>query len=61
LRAKMFYYIAALYFLNENVAQGCTYLHDALLMNYDWHKNFMELSPLLETHPEILKLIEIYG
>ena len=61
LRAKMFYYIAALYFLNENVVKGCTYLHDALLMNYDWHKFFMELSPLLQTHPEILKLIEIYG
>jgi tetratricopeptide (TPR) repeat protein len=61
LRAKMHYYIAALYFLNENAIQGSSYLNDALLMNYDWHKNFMELSPLLETHPEILKLIEIYG
>jgi tetratricopeptide (TPR) repeat protein len=61
LRAKMYYYIAALYFLNENAVQGSTNLENALLMNYDWHKNFMELSPLLETHPEILKLIEIYS
>ncbi|MCL2290478.1 MAG: tetratricopeptide repeat protein [Bacteroidetes bacterium] len=60
-RAKMYYYLAALYFLNENVAQGSIYLSDALLMNYDWHKNFMELSPLLETYPEILRLIEIYA
>jgi tetratricopeptide (TPR) repeat protein len=59
--AKMNYYIAALYFLNENIIQGSSYLNNALLMNYDWHKNFMELSSLLETHPEILKLIEIYG
>jgi len=60
-RAKMYYYLAALYFLNENVTQGSNYLSDALLMNYDWHKNFMELSPLLETYPEILKLIEQYA
>jgi hypothetical protein len=30
-------------------------------MNYEWHKNFMEFSPLLETYPEILKLIEMYA
>jgi tetratricopeptide (TPR) repeat protein len=60
-RSKMYYYIAALYFLNENVSAGSSYLNDALLMNYEWHKSFMEISPLLETYPEILKLIEIYA
>jgi tetratricopeptide (TPR) repeat protein len=60
-RAKMFYYLAALYFLNENIAEGSNYLSDALLMNYEWHKNFMELSPLLKTYPEVMKLIEMYG
>jgi tetratricopeptide (TPR) repeat protein len=60
-RSKMFYYLAALYYLNENTLMGNNYLSDALLMNYDWHKNFMEFSPLLETYPEILRLIEVYG
>ena len=61
LRSKMRYYLAALYFLNEDIATGSHYLCDALLVNYDWHKNFMDLSPLLQTYPEILKLIEIYA
>jgi len=60
-RSKMYYYMAALYFLNEEVAAGGAFLSDALLLNYDWHKNFMEFSPLLETYPEILKLIELYA
>ena len=60
-RAKVYYYLSALYFLNENSAEGCRYLCDALLMDYQWHKYFMEFSPLLETYPEILKLIELYG
>ena len=60
-RMKMYYYLAALYFLNENIQQGAGYLNDALLINYKWHTYFMELSPLLETYPEVLKLIEIYG
>jgi len=59
-RSKMYYYLSALYFLNENIVVGGSYLNDALLMNYDWHKMFMEFSPLLETYPEILKLIELY-
>jgi len=61
MRSKMYYYMAALYFLNEDVAAGGAYLSDALLINYEWHKNFMEFSPLLETYPEILKLIELYA
>lgn len=60
-QGKMFYYLAALYFLNEDLAHGSSCLCDALTINYDWHKNFMELSPLLETYPEVLKLIELYG
>ncbi|MCL2247423.1 MAG: tetratricopeptide repeat protein [Lentimicrobiaceae bacterium] len=60
-RSKMYYYLAALYFLNEDIVKGGSYLNDALLMNYDWHKNFMEFSPILETYPEILKLIELYA
>jgi tetratricopeptide (TPR) repeat protein len=60
-RMKMYYYLAALYFLNENIQQGADYLSDALLINYKWHCNFLELSPLLETYPEVLKLLEIYG
>lgn len=60
-RSLMYYYLAALYFLNEDAVNGSNYLCDALLLNYDWHKNFMELSPLLETYPEILKLIELYS
>jgi tetratricopeptide (TPR) repeat protein len=60
-RAKMFYYLAALHFLNEDTAKGSSCLCDALTMNFEWHKNFMELSPLLETYPEVLKLIELYG
>jgi len=60
LRTKMYYYLAALHFLNEDAVKGSSYLSDALLMNYSLHKSFMELSPLLETYPEILKLIEIY-
>jgi tetratricopeptide (TPR) repeat protein len=60
-RAKLFYYLAALYFLNENIAEGSNYLSDALLMDYNWHKNFMDFSPLLKTYPEVLKLIEQYG
>lgn len=60
-RAKMFYYLAALYFLNEKIAEGSNYLSDALLMNYEWHKNFIEFSPLLKTYPEVLRLIEMYG
>jgi tetratricopeptide (TPR) repeat protein len=60
-RSKMYYYIAALYYLNEDVGMGDNYLMDALTMNYAWHKSFMELSPLLETYPEILKLIELYA
>jgi len=59
-RGKMYYYLSALYFLNENIVVGSSYLNDALLIDYSWHKNFMELSPLLETFPEILKLIELY-
>jgi len=59
-RAKMYYYLAALYYLNENTAIASHYLTDALLMDYDWHKNFMEFSPLLTT-PDILKLIELYA
>ena len=60
-RSKMYYYMAALYFLNEDIKAGGAFLSDALLMNYDWHKTFMEFSPLLETYPEILKLIELYA
>jgi hypothetical protein len=60
-RAKMFYYLAALHFLNEDMINGSSCLCDALTMNFGWHKNFMELSPLLETYPEVLKLIELYG
>jgi tetratricopeptide (TPR) repeat protein len=60
-RAKMFYYLAALYFLNEEITAGSNYLSDALLMNYDWHRNFIEFSPLLKTYPEVLRLIEMYG
>jgi len=60
-RAQNYYYLAALSFLNENIAEGANYLKDALLMKYEWHKNFMELSPLLETYPEVLKLIELYS
>jgi tetratricopeptide (TPR) repeat protein len=60
-RTKMFYYLAALYFLNEDIAKGSSYLCDALTMNLEWHTNFMELSPILETYPEVLKLIELYG
>jgi hypothetical protein len=60
-RSRMYYYLAALYYLNENSIMGNTYLSEALLINYDWHKNFMEFSPLLETYPEILKLIELYA
>ena len=59
-RSLIHYYLAALYFLNEEVGRGCEHLCEALLINYDWHKNFMEFSPLLETYPEILKLIELY-
>jgi tetratricopeptide (TPR) repeat protein len=59
-RSKIYYYLAALYFLNEDVVMGSHNLCDALLINYDWHKSFMEFSPLLETYPEILKLIELY-
>jgi len=60
LRTKMYYYLAALHFLNENAVKGSNYLSDALLMNYSLHKTFMDLSPLLETYPEVLKLIEMY-
>ena len=60
-RPKMYYYLAALSFLNEDAVHGCNYLSDALLINYEWHQNFMEISPLLKTYPEILKLIELYG
>ncbi|MCL1850933.1 MAG: tetratricopeptide repeat protein [Bacteroidetes bacterium] len=60
-RSKMYYYLAALYYLNENSMMGNTCLSEALLINYNWHKNFMEFSPLLETYPEILKLIELYA
>jgi len=60
-RSKMCYYMAALYFLNEDIVRGSSYLCDALLVNYEWHKTFMELSPLLETYPEVLKLIELYA
>jgi tetratricopeptide (TPR) repeat protein len=60
-RAKMFYYLAALHFLNEDMAKGSSCLCDALTMNYEWHQHFMELSPLLETYSEVLKLIELYG
>jgi len=61
MRAKMYYYLAALYFLDEKPVEGSNYLSDALLMNYDWHKNFMELSPILKEHPEALRLIELYS
>ena len=60
-REKMFYYLAALYFLNEDISQGTNYLCEALTMKYAWHEHFMQLSPLLEAYPEILKLIELYG
>ena len=60
-RPKMYYYLAALSFLNENAVQGSSYLSDALLINYEWHKHFMDISPLLKTYPEVLRLIEMYG
>jgi len=60
-RAKMYYYLAALSFLDENAVKGSSYLSDALLLNYDMHKNFMEFSPVLKTHPEVLRLIELYS
>jgi len=59
-RAKMFYYLAALSFLDEKTTEGSNYLSDALLMNYDWHKSFIEFSPELKAHPEVLRLIELY-
>jgi len=61
MRSKMYYYLAALSFLSENAIEGSNYLSDALLINYDWHKHFIEISPLLKTYPEVLKLIEMYG
>jgi len=60
-RAKMYYYLAALSFLDGNAVKGSNYLSDALLLNYDMHNNFMELSPELKIHPEVLKLIEQYS
>ena len=60
MRSKLYYYMAACCFLNQEIEKGSDCLKDALLMNPDWHKNFMELSPLLETYPEILKLLELY-
>ncbi|MCL2436294.1 MAG: tetratricopeptide repeat protein, partial [Lentimicrobiaceae bacterium] len=59
-RAKMYYYLAACFFIDEKNVEGSNYLSDALLMNYEWHKNFVELSPILKAHPEILRLIELY-
>jgi tetratricopeptide (TPR) repeat protein len=60
-RAKMFYYLAALSFIGEKPAEGSNYLSDALLLNYDLHKNFMELSPVLKEHPDVLRLVEQYS
>jgi len=60
MRCKMFYYLAALYYLNDNIPEGNNYLSDALLIDYDWYKNFLEFSPLLKTYPEIQTLIDLY-
>ena len=54
------YYLAALYFLNQNISKGCEYLANALLIDYEGYKNFLAIDPILETYSEINELIDLY-
>ncbi|MCQ2271666.1 MAG: tetratricopeptide repeat protein [Bacteroidales bacterium] len=54
------YYLAALYLLRHNVKTACEYLSNALLINYEGHKDFLQIDPIFETFPEVLELIELY-
>lgn len=54
------YYLAALYFLNQNISKGCEYLSNALLIDYEGHKEFLAIDPILETYSEVNELIDLY-
>ena len=54
------YYLAALYFLNQNISKGCEYLSNALLIDYEGYKNFLAIDPILETFSEVNELIKLY-
>lgn len=54
------YYLAALYFLNQNISKGCEYLSNALLIDYEGHKDFLNIDPILETYTEVNELIDLY-
>ena len=54
------YYLAALYFLNQNIFKGCEYLSNALLIDFEGHKEFLAIDPILETFSEVNELIELY-
>lgn len=54
------YYMAALYYLNNQIDEGNRHLKLSLLINYEGYKEFLTLDPLLESFSEIQELIELY-
>ena len=54
------YYLAAFYFLSQKISKGCEYLSNALLIDYEGHKDFLAIDPILSTFSEVDELIELY-
>ena len=54
------YYLAAFYFLSQKISKGCEYLSNALLIDYEGHKDFLSIDPILSTFSEVDELIELY-
>lgn len=57
---KIAYYLAALYFLNNQVPQATEYLSNALTIDYEGYKDFLSIDPILETYSQVHELIELY-
>ena len=55
------YLLSAMYYLSGNYTDGRNYLSSALLINYDDHKQFLNIHPALAEIEEVQLLIERYG
>ena len=55
-----YYYCAALNFLLNRIETGITFLHDALLFNFEKHQEFLSWDPSFAENEKIIDLIQKY-
>lgn len=60
LTKKADYYLAAFYYLDNQIELGKRYLCNALILNFNDYDYFLKLDSRLAKNPEIINLIEIF-